>query len=68
MTKLMDEAINEIQKLPDSEQDNFAKWILDEIKSEKRWQELFKNSQEKLQKISRLADQEESEEMDFDKL
>lgn len=53
-TKLLGEAMAEISKLPESEQDAFARWILEELKSEERWDQLFAQSQDAL---ARLADE-----------
>jgi hypothetical protein len=54
MTKLLERAFTEASKLPDSEQDAFARWILEELGAEKRWDTAFANSQDLL---SRLADE-----------
>jgi len=54
MTALLKKAMNQINALPPEEQDAVASLILEEIKSEKRWDELFAASQEQL---SRLAEQ-----------
>ncbi len=53
MTQLLQQACSEIQKLPEPDQDAIAAIILDELQDERRWEEAFANSQEKL---SRLAD------------
>lgn len=47
-------AISEIQKLPPADQNEFAAWILEELRSEKRWKELFTKSSDML---SALADE-----------
>jgi hypothetical protein len=47
-------AISEIQKLPSADQNEFVAWILEELRSEKRWAELFAKSSDML---SRLADE-----------
>lgn len=44
----------EISKLPEPEQDAFARWILEELRSEERWDRLFEQSQDAL---ARLADE-----------
>ena len=54
MTKLLEIAVEKISKLPDTEQDEIAKIILDEIKDEKVWYNKFRNSQNEL---SVLADE-----------
>lgn len=47
-------AFAEIQKLPPSDQNEFVAWILEELRSEKRWAELFAKSSDML---STLADE-----------
>jgi len=47
-------AIVEALKLGEDEQDALATWILEEIKSERRWKKAFSKSQDKL---SQLADE-----------
>jgi len=37
MTKLLEEAIAAVSKLPDAQQDAIAKLILEELASEQRW-------------------------------
>jgi hypothetical protein len=54
MTKLLKKAFEEASKLPDIEQDTFAKWLLEELESEKKWEELFAESEDIL---DRLADE-----------
>jgi hypothetical protein len=53
MSQLLQKALAEVQKLPDSEQDAIAAMILDELADEQRWDEAFAGSQEQL---GRLAD------------
>jgi len=53
MTQLLQQAMAELQKLTDSDQDAIAAMILAEIADEKLWDDSFAGSQEKL---SRLAD------------
>ena len=48
MTRLLEEAIAKMQKLPMSEQDAIASLILEELADEQRWQEAFTGSQEQL--------------------
>ena len=54
MTKLLEKAFKEASKLPHVEQNIFAKWLLDELASERKWEKLFAESEEIL---SKLADQ-----------
>lgn len=41
MGKLLDRAIEEAHQLPDDEQEAIGAWLLAEIESERRWDELF---------------------------
>jgi len=41
MGKLLERAIEEAQKLPHEEQEAIGAWLLAEIESERRWDELF---------------------------
>ena len=41
MTKLLEKAFTEASKLPETDQDLFAKWLLDELNSEKQWEKAF---------------------------
>jgi hypothetical protein len=54
MTPLLKKAFNEASQLSELEQNVLAKWLLAELSSEKRWRELFAESEEVL---SRLADE-----------
>ena len=47
-------AFSEIEKLPPTEQKQFAAWILEELQSEQRWSKLFAKSSDVL---SNLADE-----------
>jgi hypothetical protein len=52
MTHLLEQAVNELSKRPDAEQDAIAALILDELEDEGLWDEKFASSQDQL---SRLA-------------
>ncbi len=41
MGKLLERAIEEAHKLPESDQEAVGAWLLAEIESERRWDELF---------------------------
>lgn len=41
MEKLLEKAISEASKLPESEQEAIGAWLLAEMNSERRWSELF---------------------------
>lgn len=55
MTQLLEKAFVEASKLDESEQDALARWILYEIESEQRWDELFAESQDKLAILAEQA-------------
>lgn len=54
MTQLLERAIAEVTKLSPEEQDAFARWMLEELADEERWQKSFDESQDLL---ARLADE-----------
>jgi hypothetical protein len=54
MTKLLQRAFDEASKLPDGEQDALGRILLEQLASERRWEELFAGSEDLL---AELADQ-----------
>lgn len=52
MVQLMEKALAEINKLPADEQESLAAWILEELASEKRWDEAFAASQDLLAQMA----------------
>jgi hypothetical protein len=52
MTQLLEKAFAEATKLSPEEQDSLAQWILDELVSERRWEEAFEKSQDQLAKLA----------------
>jgi hypothetical protein len=54
MTTLLEKAFNEAAKLPEVDQNVFAKWVLGELHSEARWQRAFAELEDILE---RLADE-----------
>lgn len=48
MTQLLEQALTEVNKLPEPEQDAIASLILNELADERRWQESFARSQGQL--------------------
>ena len=52
MTQLLEQALGEVQKLPDAGQDAIAAIILEEIADERRWDEGFARSQEQLGRLA----------------
>jgi hypothetical protein len=55
MTQLLEEAIREAQQLSESDQEAIALIILQEIDSERRWEQLFSRP-ESADVLSRMAD------------
>jgi len=55
MTELLTRAFAEASKLPTEEQDLFAAWLLEELASEHRWDQLFADSQDVLEKLAAEA-------------
>ena len=55
MTKLLEKAMNEVSKLPASEQDAMAAIVLEELASEQRWADSFHSSQDQLSKLAEEA-------------
>jgi len=55
MGKLLKRAIEEAEKLPDSEQEAIGSWLLAEIESERRWDELF--SRPPSEALKRMAEE-----------
>lgn len=72
MKKLLEMAIAEAAKLPEQEQEAFGAWILAELQSERRWDELFAKSQDLLARLGEEAHQEHraglTEPLDSDKM
>lgn len=58
MSSLLDQAVAEVRKLPDSEQEAIAAWLLDELKDEQRWEAAFARSGDKLKALAERADQQ----------
>ncbi len=52
MTALLAKAFEQATQLPDVEQNALAKWLLDELQSEKRWSESFAESEDVLEKLA----------------
>jgi hypothetical protein len=52
MTQLLEQALTEVRKLPQSRQDAIASLILEELADEQRWDEAFARSQDQLSRIA----------------
>ena len=72
MTKPLQKAFDEASKLSDVEQDTLGRILLDELASERRWEELFAGSHDLLTDLAdqALADHRagRTEKLDPDKL
>jgi hypothetical protein len=54
MTQLLEQAFKEASRFPELEQNVLAKWLLEELASERRWEKAFAESEYLL---SQLADE-----------
>jgi len=52
MTKLLKKAFEEASRLPDMDQNAFAKWVLEELHSERAWSKSFAESEDVLEKLA----------------
>ena len=52
MTKLLERAFKKASKLPDVEQNTLAKWVLEELEAEGRWEKTFAGSEDVLDKLA----------------
>jgi hypothetical protein len=52
MTQLLENAFAEASQLPESDQNVLAQWLLDEIRSERRWTKAFAASEDVLEKLA----------------
>ncbi len=55
MKNVLQKAFDEASKLPDNEQEALGKWLLEEIASDRRWDELFLSSADKLGELAQEA-------------
>jgi len=71
MTKRLEKAFEEASKLPEEEQDALARILLEELASERRWDDLFAGSGDLLSELAEEALEEHragrTEELDPDK-
>jgi len=52
MTKLLERAFKKASKLPEVEQNALAKWVIEELESEGRWEKAFAGSEDILDKLA----------------
>ena len=55
MTNLLEQAFAKVARLPDDEQDLFARWLMDELESERRWSRSFETSPDQLADLAQEA-------------
>jgi hypothetical protein len=55
MSQLLDQAVSEARKLPEETQDAIAALILEEIEDDRRWEESFARSPDKLPALAKRA-------------
>jgi hypothetical protein len=72
MTRLLEQAFKKASELPETEQDSLAKWLLEELESEREWDRLFAQSQDALGQLAKEAleahQRGKTKPMDFDRL
>ena len=59
MGKVLQQALTELTKLPEPEQDAVGAWILAELESERRWDDLFARSSDLLAEMADEAIRED---------
>jgi len=52
MTKLLEKAFKAASKLTELEQNSLAKWVLEELEAERKWDKTFSGSEEVLDKLA----------------
>ncbi len=52
MTTLLEQAFAEVATLPTQEQEALAAWILEELKSDRRWSQLLASSSDVLEQLA----------------
>ena len=52
MTKLLDKAFKKASRLPEVEQNNLARWLIEELESDRKWQKLFAESEDVLDTLA----------------
>jgi hypothetical protein len=55
MTELLEKAIAALRLLPQAQQESMAKWILEELEEDARWQQAFAASLPQLEKLALKA-------------
>ena len=72
MTKILEQALVELSKLTETEQDAIGEWLLQELASERNWERLFSESAGHLEGLASEALAEhnlgQTEKLDTDQL
>jgi hypothetical protein len=55
LTTLLEKAIAELAKLPETQQETMAQWILDELEDDARWDQAFASSLPQLEALAKKA-------------
>ena len=55
MTQLLEKAFKEASRLPELTQNALARWLIDEIISERKWEKIFAESEDVLDKLANEA-------------
>ena len=58
---ILEDAINEIKSYPPIEQNRIAKWLLEELKSNQKWEKSFADSEDFLEQLANEALEEDRE-------
>ncbi len=72
MTKLLEEAFKKASQLREVERNALAKWLLEELEDEKKWEKEFSESEDVLDQLANEAVEEhrkgKAKPMDFGRL
>jgi hypothetical protein len=52
MTKLLETAFKRASKLPEIEQNALAKWVIEELESDQKWEKAFASSEDFLDELA----------------
>lgn len=55
MTKLLEKAFRQASRLPETDQNALAKWLLDELRAEGKWDAAFAESEDVLESLAEEA-------------
>lgn len=72
MTSMLKKAFDEASKLPELEQNTLARWVLLELKSDRKWEKLFAESEDMLTELAQEAlrdeDRDKTTDLNVDEL